>query len=137
MVGNGILDCYRRDSINNKLATFCYKRFRANRENMLAVEIESALAEFGSRLRQARLDLNESQVRFATRLAVSVPTLRRLEAGDPTVSLGLVVQALWVLKRLGDFDQLLATPKDPFAKWEMQERRKLSRQRSYSPRKKK
>lgn len=52
--------------------------------------------------------------KFATRLGVSVPTIRALEKGSPAVSLGLFAHALSVLYRLDELDDLLLPPKPTF-----------------------
>ncbi len=48
-------------------------------------------------MRWARLRRKESQKQWASRLGVSVPTLIRLERGDPTVSMGVYATALWLI----------------------------------------
>jgi transcriptional regulator with XRE-family HTH domain len=71
----------------------------------------AALAQLGADLAVARLRRKESLKTWAKRLGVSVPTLLRLEAGEPTVSLGVLATALWLIGRdsaLGG----LAAPKD-------------------------
>jgi hypothetical protein len=42
-------------------------------------------------------------------MGVSVPTLQRLEAGDPSVAIGIVATALWLIKRDGEL-RILAAP---------------------------
>lgn len=37
---------------------------------------------------------------FAVRMQVSVPTLRKMEGGDPTVSVAVYAMALWLTGRL-------------------------------------
>jgi len=44
------------------------------------------LQALGTRLREERLRRNETQALFAARVGVSVPTLRKMEAGDPSPS---------------------------------------------------
>jgi transcriptional regulator with XRE-family HTH domain len=71
----------------------------------------AALAQLGSDLAVARLRRKESLKNWAKRLGVSVPTLLRLEAGEPSVSVGVLATALWLIGRdsaLGN----LAAPKD-------------------------
>jgi len=71
----------------------------------------AALEQLGADLAVARLRRKESLKTWAKRLGVSVPTLLRLEAGEPTVSLGVLATALWLIGRdtaLG----VLATPKE-------------------------
>jgi hypothetical protein len=42
----------------------------------------------------------------------SVPTLQRLEAGDPGVGIGIVATALWLIKHDGELSQLAAPEHD-------------------------
>lgn len=81
---------------------------------MISVDSQAALRMIGERLRDARLARNEPQARFAVRIGVSVPTLRKLEQGDPDVAVGAFVEALWALDRLGDLDAVLAPGKSLF-----------------------
>jgi len=77
-------------------------------ETMLSDNVHSNLTRMGARLRAERLARNEPQARFAARLGVSVPTLRRLEQGDASAQIGLWLTALEVLGRLPDVEALLA-----------------------------
>lgn len=76
------------------------------------------LHNLGLRLRTERLKRNESQSTFAARIGVSVPTLRKMEGGDPTVTIGNWTAALDVLDRTKDLEAVLAEPEDLFAKYE-------------------
>jgi transcriptional regulator with XRE-family HTH domain len=80
---------------------------------------EAKLKDLGSRLRNERLKRNETQAIFAARIGVSVPTLRKMESGDPTVLIGHWAASLDILDRAGDIDAILAEPDDLFAKYEM------------------
>jgi hypothetical protein len=71
----------------------------------------AALAQLGADLAVARLRRKESLKTWAKRLGVSVPTLLRLEAGEPTVSLGVLATALWLIGRDSALGSL-AAPKD-------------------------
>ena len=66
-----------------------------------------AVTTLGARLRAARIEKGDSQVLFAKRLGVSVPTLRDMEKGSLTVSVGAWAAALWMLSRLSDLDPVL------------------------------
>lgn len=66
-----------------------------------------AIADLGARLRAARIEKGDSQALFAGRLGVSIPTLRDMEKGSLTVSVGAWAAALWMLSRLSDLDQVL------------------------------
>ncbi|MEN9315578.1 MAG: hypothetical protein RIS35_1971 [Pseudomonadota bacterium] len=63
----------------------------------LPPEAASHLAAFGEHLALARLRRRESQRQWAARIGVSVPTLIRMEKGDPSVSVGVYATALWML----------------------------------------
>ncbi|QJC54830.1 hypothetical protein HC248_00092 [Polaromonas vacuolata] len=69
----------------------------------------AALAQLGADLAVARLRRKESLKTWAQRIGISVPTLLRLEAGEPSVSLGVLATALWLVGR----DQTLATLATP------------------------
>lgn len=75
---------------------------------MLSDISRSILIQLGARLRAERLARNEPQGRFAARLGISVPTLRRLEQGDPAAQIGLWLTALELLGRLPEAEALLA-----------------------------
>lgn len=75
---------------------------------MLSDNVHTILSHLATRLRAERLARNEPQARFAARLGISVPTLRRLEQGDASSQIGHWFAALEVLGRLGDAEKLLA-----------------------------
>jgi transcriptional regulator with XRE-family HTH domain len=60
----------------------------------------------GERLRLARLRRHMSQAEVAARADVARVTLSRLERGDLTVNLGLLVRVLGILGLAGDVDQI-------------------------------
>lgn len=59
----------------------------------------AALEKLGADLAVARLRRKESLKTWAKRLGVTVPTLLRLEAGDPGVGMGILATALWLIGR--------------------------------------
>ena len=65
----------------------------------------------------------------AGRIGVSVPTLQRLEAGDPSVGIGIVATALWLIKRDGELGNLAAPAHDQGA-MEMNVREAVERGRA-------
>jgi hypothetical protein len=71
-----------------------------------------AIEKLGADLAVARLRRKESLRSWAQRLGVSVPTLQRLEAGDPSVGIGIVATALWLIQRDGELRQLAAPEHD-------------------------
>ncbi len=62
-----------------------------------AAAVTEALARLGVQIKTARKRRRWTQGDLAKRTDVSVPTIRALEAGRPTVSLGVYVAALWAL----------------------------------------
>ncbi|MDO9226033.1 MAG: helix-turn-helix transcriptional regulator [Pseudomonadota bacterium] len=75
---------------------------------MFSDNVHTQLTRMGVRLRAERLARNEPQARFAARLGISIPTLRRLEQGDASAQIGHWLAALEVLGRLPEAEALLA-----------------------------
>ncbi|MCA8198520.1 helix-turn-helix domain-containing protein [Burkholderia vietnamiensis] len=76
---------------------------------MLPSPVERALTDLGENLRIARKRRRETMQSFAERMQVSVPTLRKMESGDPTVSISVYAMALWLVGRV----QFLSRIADP------------------------
>jgi hypothetical protein len=72
----------------------------------------AAIEKLGADLAVARLRRKESLKTWAQRMGVSVPTLQRLEAGDPAVGIGIVATALWLIKRDSELRNLAAPEHD-------------------------
>lgn len=70
-----------------------------------------AIQALGERLRAARLRRKMTQAIMAERVGVSVPTLKKLEQGEPTTSLATMVRVLTVLGLAGDIDKIGAEDK--------------------------
>src|SRR5690606_13268533 len=66
------------------------------------------LEALGERIRAARLRRRMTQATLAARADVSIPTVRKLEKGDPTTSLATLVRALQILGLAGDIDGIAA-----------------------------
>jgi transcriptional regulator with XRE-family HTH domain len=69
----------------------------------------TALRALGEHLAIARVRRRESQRAWAKRLGVSIPTLIRMERGEPGVGIGIYASALWLMGRV----QALAELADP------------------------
>ena len=70
---------------------------------MLSLNVSSvALTALGRRLRAARIARNQTMAVFAARIGISIPTLRDMERGAPTVQVGTWANALWAFDRLED-----------------------------------
>ncbi|HEY4317491.1 MAG TPA: XRE family transcriptional regulator [Herbaspirillum sp.] len=72
----------------------------------------AAIEKLGADLAVARLRRKESLKTWAKRMGISVPTLQRLEAGDPSVGIGIVATALWLIKRDDELGRLAAPEYD-------------------------
>lgn len=72
----------------------------------------AAIEKLGADLAVARLRRKESLKTWAKRIGVSVPTLQRLEAGDPSVGIGIIATALWLIRRDGELRNLAAPEHD-------------------------
>ena len=92
-----------------------------------------AIEKLGADLAVARLRRKESLRSWAQRLGVTVPTLQRLEAGDPSVGIGIVATALWLIKRDGELRNLAAPEHDQGAiEMDVREAVELGRSRARS-----
>jgi transcriptional regulator with XRE-family HTH domain len=87
-----------------------------------------ALKALGGRLRDVRLRRDETQKSLAARLGVSLPTYQKLEAGNPTVSIGTWVSVLELLQRCPDLNQLLSEKESLFDQFES--RKTIKRKRA-------
>jgi transcriptional regulator with XRE-family HTH domain len=96
-------------------------------------DCEEAMKVLGDRLRHERLGRNESQKVFSARIGTTIPTLLKMEKGNPTVQFGLWVNALDILNRLSDLNHILTPQEDLFAKYE---RMRMPRTRKRASRKK-
>jgi transcriptional regulator with XRE-family HTH domain len=72
-------------------------------------EVHDAAVTLGRQLRTARLRRNFKLEDVASRIGVHRVTVSRLEKGDPTVSVGVLITALWVYGLLPDL-VLIANP---------------------------
>lgn len=72
----------------------------------------AAIEQLGADLAVARLRRKESLKTWSKRIGISVPTLQRLEAGDPSVGIGIVATALWLIQRDGELRNLASPEHD-------------------------
>lgn len=77
--------------------------------------VRGPLETFGAHLRIARERRDESLRSAALRMGISVPTLRRMEAGDPSVSMGVYATALWLFERAEQLEELMRPEQDDYA----------------------
>jgi transcriptional regulator with XRE-family HTH domain len=79
---------------------------------LLPAAVDRALKDLGANLALARQRRKESQRSWASRLAVSVPTLIRMERGDPSVGMGVYATALWLMGRHTALPEVAAPAQD-------------------------
>lgn len=77
----------------------------------LPASAAKALTELGANLAIARKRRNESLRARASRMNVSVPTLHRMESGDPSVGVGVYLTALWLMNKHRELPKI-ASPFD-------------------------
>lgn len=91
----------------------------------------AALEKLGADLAVARLRRKESLRTWAKRMGVSVATLQRLESGDPSVGIGIVATALWLINRDSELRHLAAPEQDRGAlEMDVREAQQLGRARA-------
>ena len=84
----------------------------AHATEILPAAVARALKALGENLALARQRRKESQRTWATRLSVSVPTLIRMEKGDPSVGMGVYATALWLMGRHAALPEVAAPAQD-------------------------
>lgn len=77
-----------------------------------SLRADAELAKLGSDIAVARKRRRFTQQRLADGAGVNVATIRRLERGDPGVSLGVLVMTLLTLGESGRLGSLLDVAKD-------------------------
>jgi hypothetical protein len=85
---------------------------RSNATDQLPPATLDALAKLGADLAVARLRRKESLASWATRMGVTVPTLMNMEAGEPSVSMGIYLTALWLIGRDSALGELASPAHD-------------------------
>lgn len=78
----------------------------------MPVAVLSHLRELGENLSLARKRRQEPLTAWAQRIGVSVPTLMRMEKGDPAVSMAVYATALWIMGRDDALPDLAAPEHD-------------------------
>lgn len=87
----------------------------SNVKAMLPAAVERNLRQLGEHIHIARKRRKESLAAYAARMQISIPTLRRLEAGDGSVSMAAYATALWVLGRVHYLSEIANPEADELA----------------------
>jgi hypothetical protein len=80
-----------------------------NTKSQLPNPVSIHLSKLGENLKIARRRRKESLALWAERMQVSVPTVRKMEIGDPCVSIATYATALWLIGRV-NFLSAIADP---------------------------
>lgn len=83
-----------------KFSNYMFMSKDSNVKIMLPSAVENNLRKLGDHIHIARKRRKQSLAAFAARMQVSIPTLRKLENGDPSVSVAAYATALWVIGRI-------------------------------------
>ncbi len=78
------------------------------------------LQQLGSRLRAARLQRDETQEVFATRIGISRQSYSKMENGAPNTPIGYWLTASALLQRLDTWNGVLGEPENLFERFEKQ-----------------
>jgi hypothetical protein len=90
----------------------CVMPKRSLAADHLPASAAKALRDLGENLALARQRRKESLRAWASRMAVSVPTLIRMEKGDPSVGMGVYATALWLMGRHAALPEVAAPAQD-------------------------
>jgi DNA-binding XRE family transcriptional regulator len=74
------------------------------------LEVQESLESLGQRLRANRIVLGWTIKDTAARLLCSQNTYRAIEAGRPTASIGIIVNALWLFGQIDSLNTLAPVP---------------------------
>jgi transcriptional regulator with XRE-family HTH domain len=80
--------------------------------NLPSIRAQNELKKLGADIAIARKRRNMTQARLAEGAGINVSTARRVEAGDPGISLGVLAMVLLVLGEPGRLGNLIDTVKD-------------------------
>lgn len=99
--------------------------------NNVNEKVRAILIQLGNRLRQARLNRNESQKLFAARIGLTRQTYSKMEKGAATVPIGYWLAASDIIDRLQSWQDVLLENDDLFKQFEMKQtiRKRASGQR--------
>jgi transcriptional regulator with XRE-family HTH domain len=86
--------------------------FKTPISERLPLPVRRGLEKLGHDISLARRRRHISTQSMAERLNVSLKTLQRLEKGDPTVAVGTIATAIFVLNELDRLANLLDTARD-------------------------
>jgi transcriptional regulator with XRE-family HTH domain len=97
----------------------------------LAPDAAASLQRLGERVRAHRMRLGWTIAEMSERLFCAPATYRAIEAGKPASSIGILVNALWLLGQLESLDQL--APITPELTASLVRKRRMRRPKDAAP----
>jgi len=82
----------------------------------LPESVLKSLRQSGKNIRIARKKRRMPLKEMSNRTMVSIPTLRKVESGEPSVGIGIFLQVLWVLQLHSDFESITDPDNDVIGK---------------------
>ena len=79
---------------------------------LIPEQVRRSLANLGESLAIARVRRKQSQRDWANRIGVSIPTLIKMERGDPSVGMSVYATALWIMGKSSELGSLAAPESD-------------------------
>jgi len=89
-----------------------FKRFYMRPLSPLPIPVKKALRKLGEDIRYARLRRRITMKLMAERAFISRTTLTKVEAGDPSVALGIYATVIFILGRVSNLASLIDLSKD-------------------------
>ena len=83
----------------------------------LPAEVSTLFTTLGKNICVARKSRRLKQSEMSERIFVSLPTYRRVESGDPKVSMGIYLSALYVLDLMKGLDQIACPETDEVGRY--------------------
>lgn len=87
----------------------------------LPTRVLKSLKQLGLNLRLARQRRNMTQATLAQNMFVTAKTVRRMESGDPGVSMGVYATALFVMGMENVLSKIASPEADSYANWQVRE----------------
>jgi transcriptional regulator with XRE-family HTH domain len=95
----------------------------------MPAELKRQIKTIGERVRAARLRRGWTLADFASRIGVTPLTAARMEKGDPSVALGILITGIWILGLTTELKSFLSAEHDEIGRG-MEARRSRQRARS-------
>jgi len=85
-------------------------------KNAVPRQMQKELRKLGEDIRHARIRRNFTKDEFSMRIGISRNTLSNIENGAPTVAIGTIARALYILNITGTVGQMADLSNDPISR---------------------